>query len=281
MTPPLDNILAIMGIVIKEYIKDGRTHINLLLPAVEVIVISSVKVVEELKHYTPYIAPIENIVEHGESKELLGKPTINHECLIKCENNCGEFEEQLTEAKKEGQELTDEGKEYYEELKKLVHGKSSSVSSTPSSSGVPPSSPFPATSSTSPLKTAETKKKQLKAEIANLEATNNKTPTQETQLTNKKQELKGVEELETVIKYFLENSIKKINIEGEKLVIEYSNGTKKTVAIDNNQLKTVRDRMKKVNKKSLLASELGLDYGAKNNPSSNNSSNQTNTDKKW
>jgi hypothetical protein len=114
-----------------------------------------------------------------------------------------------------------------------------------------------------------------------LEDTSNKTPTQETQLTSKKQELKEVEELEIVIKYFLENSIKKITIEGEKLIIEYSNGTKKTVAVDDNQLKAIRDRMKKVNKNSLLASELGLDYSAKNNPSSNNPSNQTNNSNKW
>jgi hypothetical protein len=113
-----------------------------------------------------------------------------------------------------------------------------------------------------------------------LEATTDKTPTQETQLNDKKQELKEVEELETIIKYFLENSIKQITIEDEKLVIEYSNGTKKTVATNDNQLKTIRDRMKKVNKKSLLASELGLDIKTKNNPSSSNSSNQPNTNKK-
>ena len=70
-----------------------------------------------------------------------------------------------------------------------------------------------------------------------------------------------------------------ITIEDEKLVIEYSNGTKKTVSVDTNQLKAIRDRMKKVNKKSLLASELGLDYSAKNNPSTNKPSNQTNN--KW
>jgi len=72
-----------------------------------------------------------------------------------------------------------------------------------------------------------------------LEAISDKTPTQETQLTNKKQELKDIEELETVIKYFLENSIKQITMEGERLIISYSNGTKKTVATDTNQLKTI------------------------------------------
>lgn len=160
------------------------------------------------------------------------------------------------------------------ELKKLVSGGSGG-GSTPKSSSVPPSSPFPATSDSSPLKTAETKKKELKAVITKLETIPNKTPIQETQLTNKKQELKEIEELEMIIKYFLENKIKKITAEGEKLVIEYSNGIKKTVAVNTNQLKTIQDRMKKVNKKSLLASELGLDYGAKNNPSE-----QTNSDKK-
>ncbi|CAG8673607.1 2707_t:CDS:1, partial [Cetraspora pellucida] len=146
--------------------------------------------------------------------------------------------------------------------------------STPKSSSVPPSSPFPATSTSSPLKTAETKKKQLKAVIANLETISDKTPTQETQLTNKKQELKEVEELETIIKYFLENSIKKITIEDEKLIIEYSNGTKKTVEVDTNQLKTIRDKMRKVNKNSLLASELGLDYAS--NPSNQKENKGTN-----
>ncbi|KLL04277.1 MAG: hypothetical protein MRERV_25c036 [Mycoplasmataceae bacterium RV_VA103A] len=252
------------------------------------------------------------VISHGESEELFGKPTINHDCLIKCKNNqggkaCGkdwkitadnywlliannfsfftnnacpscrleELEEQIIKFKKNGQELTDEGKEYLAELKKLVSGGSSGGSSNaPNSNGVLPSNPFPTALNQNPLKAAENKKKELKVIIANLEATSDKTPTQETQLTNKKQELKDIEELEIIIKYFLENSIKRIIIEDEKLIIEYSNGTKKTVGVDTNQLKIIRDRMRKVNKKSLLASELGLDYAS--NPSNQKENKGTN-----
>jgi|SRR6266498_47709 len=180
-----------------------------------------------------------------------------------------ELKELIAEAQKKGQYLTEEGKEYLKELEEMVTEESGS--SVPTSLGSPPSSSIPATSTSKLGK----KKKRLTTEITILETVPNKTPTQETQLTNKKQELKEVEELEIIIKYFLENSIKKITMEGEKLVIEYSNGTKKTVAIDDNQLKTIRDRMKKVNKKSLLASELGIDDSAKKNPS-----NQTNSNNK-
>jgi hypothetical protein len=188
-----------------------------------------------------------------------------------------QLKELIAEAKKKGKELTDEGKEYLKELEEMVAEENDSSGTTPT---LPiPSSPrtssTPATSTSKLVK----KKKWLTTEITILETVPDKSPTQETQLTNKKQELKEVEKLETVIKYFLENSIRQITIEGERLVIEYSNGTKKTVAIDNSQLKVIRDRIKKVNKKSLLASELGIDVSAKNNPSSNNPSNQTNNNK--
>jgi hypothetical protein len=183
-----------------------------------------------------------------------------------------ELKELIAENKKNGRELTEEGKEYLKELEEMAAEESSDSTTSPSS---PPSSSTPTTST---IKLGK-KKKRLTTEITILETAPNKTPIQETQLTNKKQELKEIEELETIIKYFLENSIKQITMEGEKLIIEYSNGTKKTVSVDDNQLKIIQERMKKVNKNSLLASELGLDYGAKNNPSSNNPSNQTNN--KW
>ncbi|CAG8657569.1 3145_t:CDS:2, partial [Cetraspora pellucida] len=160
--------------VMKVYTKSGRG--NLLPLAVEVAVIPSVRVAGELKHYIIHIAPIENIVDIA-TKELPVK-------------KLKELEEQIIKAKKNGQELTDEGKEYLAELKKLVSGGSSGGSDAPNSNGVLPSNPFPTASNQSPLKAAENKKKELKVVIANLEATSDKTPSQETQLTNKKQELK-------------------------------------------------------------------------------------------
>jgi len=188
-----------------------------------------------------------------------------------------EFKDLIAKAKQKGQELNKEGKEYLKELEEMVAEENGGSSTAPTSPSSPPTSSTPTTSTSKLVK----KKKRLTTEITILETVPNKTPIQETHLTNKKQELKGVEELETIIKYFLENKVKKITMEGEKLVIEYSNGSKKTVATDTNQLKTIWDRMKKVNKKSLLASELGIDIKAKNNPLSNNPSNQPNTDKKW
>ncbi|CAG8717969.1 11108_t:CDS:2, partial [Racocetra fulgida] len=232
----------------QEKEKNQSTLVNLLPLAVEVAVIPSVRVAGELKHYIIRIAPI--------TKEL---------------------EEQIIKVKKNGQELTDEGKKYLAELKKLVSGGSSGgggSSNAPNSNGVLPSNPFPTASNQSPLKAAENRKKELKVVIANLEATSDKTPSQETQLTNKKQELKDIEELEIIIKYFLENSIKRIIIEDEKLIIEYSNGTKKTVEVATNQLKIIRDRMRKVNKNSLSALELEIDYAS--NPSNQKENKGTN-----